>query len=553
MALRSLPIMAALSALLPAIAVAEDRAVLIGNENYSDGADIVAAAAMAESSEAIEKAGFIVNSGVDLTSAEVRELLSPLLQPTETDGRIIIALSGHFAQSARETWFLGVEATMPDLAGVGAVGLSLTTILEIAAEAPGGGVVLLGTEPRRLPLGPGLEPGIGVVAVPQGVTLIRGDAARIADFAARALPVRGQSLAALLDANPDLTADGFLSTLVPFRPATDQTAAADPVPGPDAEALFWESTQVQGTLSAYEAYLKRYPKGRFAVEAKAEVGRIKAEPAREARAAEDALTLSRDDRRAIQRALSLLGHDPKGIDGVFGSGSRLAIAAWQKKNGYESNTYLTRDQIVKLTEQADARALALEAEAGARQVAQEAEDRAFWDETGQAGDEAGLRAYLKRYPDGLFAEVATDRLAAIDATLQGEAGDADRAAWGLAGDQDTAAAYAEYLATYPDGAFAAEAQARIDALETQADQGDAVAQWEAGEAALGLGVEARRVIETRLDALGLRPGEIDGSFDDRTRRAIRRFQEARNMQTTGYLDQTTTVALLAGAVLRLGD
>ena len=80
------------------------------------------------------------------------------------------------------------------------------------------------------------------------------------------------------------------------------------------------------------------------------LGRLK----REARAAEDALTLSRDDRRAIQRALSLLGHDPKGIDGVFGSGSRLAIAAWQKKNGYESNTYLTRDQIVKLTEQADA-------------------------------------------------------------------------------------------------------------------------------------------------------------------------------------------------------
>ena len=52
-------------------------------------------------------------------------------------------------------------------------------------------------------------------------------------------------------------------------------------------------------------------------------------------------------------------------------------------------------------------------------------------------------------------------------------------------------------------ALAAEAQARIDALETQADQGDAVAQWEAGEAALGLGVEARRVIETRLDALDI--------------------------------------------------
>lgn len=534
-------------------ALAQDRAVIVGNENYSDAADITEADAALAAADALQAAGFAVASGQDMQVAEIRGLLSPLMQTGAEPGRLVIVLSGHFAQAQSDTWFLGVEASMPDLATVDGVGISLTTLLEIAAEAPGGAVVVLGTEPRRLPLGPGLDPGIGAVAIPQGVTVIRGDAGRVADFAARALPLRGQSLASMLDANPDLTADGFLSTLVPFRPAAEGAVAADPLPGPDAEAVFWESTQAQGTLGAYEAYAKRYPKGRYLTEARAEIARIKAEPQREARAGEEALGLSRDDRRAIQRGLTLVGFDTKGIDGVFGAGSRSAIAGWQRKNGYEATTYLTRDQIVKLTEQADARSAALEAQAAERQRAQEAEDRAYWQETGVAGDEAGLRAYVKRYPDGLYADLAQERLRAIEAGRMGEAEAADRAAWELAARDQTIASYQDYLASYPDGAFAAEAKARIDALQAELEQGDQVMAWEAGERALGLGSAARRVIETRLDALGLKPGTVDGTFDDRTRRAIRRFQESRDMAATGYLDQTTTVALLAGAVLRLGD
>jgi len=299
--------------------------------------------------------------------------------------------------------------------------------------------------------------------------------------------------------------------------------------------------------------VKRYPKGRYLTEARAEVARIKAEPQREARAGEEALGLNRDDRRAIQRGLTLVGFDTKGIDGVFGAGSRTAIAGWQRKNGYEASGFLTREQIVKLTEQADARSAALEAEAAEKQRATEAEDRAYWQDTGAAGDEPGLRAYVERFPDGLYADVAADRLRAIENARMGEAEAADRAAWDLASSEQTEASYQDYLRNFPQGAFAAEAQARIDALGAEAAQGDQLAQWEAGEAALGLGAGGRRAIEGRLDALGLKPGEVDGRFDDRSRRAIRRFQESRGMQPTGYLDQTTTVALLAGAVLRLGD
>ncbi|MGC5198628.1 peptidoglycan-binding domain-containing protein, partial [Aphanothece microscopica] len=71
--------------------------------------------------------------------------------------------------------------------------------------------------------------------------------------------------------------------------------------------------------------------------------------------------------------------------------------------------------------------------------------------------------------------------------------------------------------------------------------------------ALNLNGLARNLIEQRLDNLGFRPGAVDGVFDDRTRRAIRRFQDSRGMEETGYLDQASMVALLAGGVLRMGE
>lgn len=548
-----LPLTVALWMVWPALAQeTTDRALLIGNARYEAGPDIAGAAELAAAADPLRAAGFTVTAADDLDAAALRAALSALLAEPQADRRLILALSGQFAQSARGTWFLGTDAESPDLVTVGAEGVPLSTVLEIAASQPGGAVVLLGTEPDRIPLGPGLEPGIGRVEVPQGVTLIRGDAARIADFAARALPARGQSLAALLDAAPDLTADGLIAPLVPFRPV-EGGAAADPVPGADPEAIFWESTSLQGTQTAYQAYLQRYPNGRHAAEARAEINRILAEPAQAARVAEAELNLSQEDRRAIQRALSLLGFDPKGIDGVFGTGSRRAIAGWQGRNGYDDTAYLTRDQIVKLTEQADTRAAELEREAQARKAEQERADRLYWQETGATGDEAGLRAYLRRFPDGLYADTAAARLGVLEDAARGQAGAADRAAWDLATRDNTAESYADYLQAFPDGTFAAEAAARLNALQTQAEQGDDLARWQAAEEALGLNAAARRLVELRLDQLEMRPGDLDGTFDAKTRRALRRFQESRGLVPTGYLDQTTTVALLAGGVLRPGE
>jgi hypothetical protein len=126
-------------------------------------------------------------------------------------------------------------------------------------------------------------------------------------------------------------------------------------------------------------------------------------------------------------------------------------------------------------------------------------------------------------------------------------------AWDRAEAANTQASYQDYLGQFPRGAFAAEAQARIEALQEEAQGGADRARAEAAEAALGLNPLARTLIERRLDGLGLKPGEADGVFDERTRRAIRRFQQSRNQPRTGYLDQAAVVALLAGGIIKFGE
>lgn len=544
--------LAGLGTLVALRAGAEDRALVVANRTYADAANITGADSALLAARALQTAGFSVVSASDIGVSDLRERLSQLVAQGTGEGRLVILLSGHFAHSGSQTWFVGTDSRLPDVAAISGVALPLDTVLDVAALQPGGAVVLLGTEARRLPLGIGLAPGIGPVQVPQGVTLISGDAARIADFAARNLPARGQSLPAMLAGAGDLRAEGFLSPLFAFRPAD----AADPSslpPGPDAETIFWQSSQSQATPEAYDAYLKRYPQGRFADSARAEAARIRAEPGRQARLVEDALALTRDDRRGVQRALSLVGFDPKGIDGLFGTGSRTAIAAWQKKNGHEPSTYLTREQIVALLGQADTRAAQLEAEAATRRAEQERQDQLYWNQTGAAGDEAGLRAYLAKYPDGSFADLAGQRLAAIEAASREQAAARDRSAWDAATAANSEAGYTQYLVAFPEGAFAGEAKSRIAGLQADAAQDDDRALWQAGEEALLLSPMARSLIETRLEQLEFRPGPADGAFDDQTRRAIRRFQSARDLPQTGYLDQQTMVSLLADGVLRLGE
>ncbi|MCB2129778.1 MAG: peptidoglycan-binding protein [Rhodobacteraceae bacterium] len=528
---------------------AQDTALVIANENYRNASDISAADDALDAAVALERAGFRTRKGADLNLEAMHALLDQHYGDAEGKGHSVILLTGHLVHSASESWLVATDANAPSLASIGTVGLPLSTVFAIAAERPGAAVVLVGTEERRIALGRGLAAGIGTVDLPQGVTLFVGDAGEIAEFAGDGLLQPGLSAAGLKVRAGSLQAIGYFgdtgAALV--EPAGPPSPAPSTQTDPGAETAFWDAMRAANTVAGYEAYLQRYPSGTHAVEARQAIAVLN-DPAARARAGEDALSLSRDQRRQIQRDLSILDIDPKGIDGLFGPGSRGAIARWQRQNGHEATGFVTAEQIAQLAAQSERRAAELEAEAAARKAEQDRQDRLYWDQTGAAGDEPGLRAYLKRYPDGLFAELAQERLKVFDDARRQQAEANDRADWDKAAAADSAAAYKDYIARHPDGAFVEEARQKLaDAAAGQADQ-SARDEAERIENGLGLNGVTRSIIEQRLAALGLKPGPADGVFDDDTRRAIRRYQRARGLPVTGYLTQQTVARILVDSL-----
>jgi hypothetical protein len=68
----------------------------------------------------------------------------------------------------------------------------------------------------------------------------------------------------------------------------------------------------------------------------------------------DDAPLSRDQRIGAQAALTRLGFDTQGIDGVVGANTRAALRRWQVANGRLADGYLTADladELIRLANQ----------------------------------------------------------------------------------------------------------------------------------------------------------------------------------------------------------
>jgi formylglycine-generating enzyme required for sulfatase activity len=76
---------------------------------------------------------------------------------------------------------------------------------------------------------------------------------------------------------------------------------------------------------------------------------------------ETALALSAEERREVQEALTALGFDTRGIDGIFGANTRQAIDRWQQASGQEPTGYLTSLQYGKLLAEVEPKVALLEA------------------------------------------------------------------------------------------------------------------------------------------------------------------------------------------------
>ena len=73
------------------------------------------------------------------------------------------------------------------------------------------------------------------------------------------------------------------------------------------------------------------------------------------------------------------------------------------------------------------------------------------------------------------------------------------------------------------------------------------------EAGLGLDRATRRLIQQGLRNEGFDPGAPDGLFGPRTREAISRWQQARGVPATGYLDKEQAELLRASRTLPAGS
>lgn len=585
--------LAAWTTLTPAATRAEPRAVVLTNGDYQQ----LPAVGQTDASAAIagfKQSGYRMVEGRNLPSAQVRAALADLLRADPDPGPRVVVLIGRFVSSATDTWFLGTEAGPVNLMQADSVGVPLSVVMAAMAGGRPGSTLMLGTDPAMFPLGAGLRRGFGPLDPPRGVTVIVGRAQGVrrgAEVLARPGSTLRDVLAAgesLRQVKRDARAEArppdpeeerawqnarragtpaawreFLSKHPKGRHAAAarrQLAGTDPVvmpaapvggampvvaPPPDTverpgdeEMAAWTRAKRANAVAAYQEFLSKYPRSIFAGAARGRMAELSGpgvspDPAAQVEAG---LNLDRARRAQIQRQLTLLTFDTGAIDGVFGDQTRRAVAAWQRNNGQPATGYLTRDQLDLLDRSASRRLAALEAEAQRVRAETRAADRAYWTRLGTGGGQAGLQAYLQRYPDGVYAGEARQALARLT-------GANESAAWDRARSANTMAAYRAYLDRFPQGANAAPARQAYEALRARGRQ-DA-----ADEARLDLDGVAVQLVETRLQQMGLDPGAVDGQLDERARQAIRSYQQDRNLRVSGYLNQGTIVRLLADALL----
>ncbi|KUF12752.1 peptidoglycan-binding domain-containing protein [Pseudoponticoccus marisrubri] len=542
-------------------------ALVIGNSQYDAIQTFFGSARVAESAKAFSDLGFDVTEIQDADADTMATAyLDFVLQLQEGDGPVVVVLAGAFVHAPGATYMLPVAGDgEPDDAVAMLDALPMDAVLAVLARYPGQAFLVLGETAVDPEVGRFLSPGVGDLQIPQGVTVLRGPATDVARFASRELVQEGQSLLEAAE-QYELSVAGFTprdlvvvaAPEAEAEPDSDTAAPApDPQPEPEpepeidtaADETAWRLAQQADSAEGYRTYLDGFPEGLHAAAARQRLKAIEEEPYYAERRAEEAMELSRDARREIQRDLSILGYDTRGIDGIFGPGTRGAIRQWQETANEEPSSYLDSAQIARLDAQAARRAAELEEEARQRQEEQERADRAFWREVESSGDEASVRAYLERYPEGLFADRARELLRGIEQRRAQQAATQDRRQWARVEEVNTIEGYREYLEARPNGAFAAEAQARIRQLERQAEQAQNAGRARAEEQGLNLNPVAKRLAEARLAQLGLRPGNVDGTFDEQTRAAIRRYQETRGLRVSGFLDEQTVVRILADGIL----
>lgn len=526
--------------------LARDVALVIDQGDYRSLTDLPRDSRISAMADQLESDGFEVTRLANATLGELRAAAFSTQSAAQADAeRVVIIVRGHIVADGQTNWLLAQEARTPDRFDIGSKALPLALFDSALTSIAGRSLLVLIDNPRALSNLSDLAPTAANNPAPQGVTHLRGDS-RAVQSALTKLLAQGATTAEVAQGSSNATLSGFISRAVAFSASPTTSTPIEPPSQDIGEIAYWSAVRDIGTPEALQAYINRYPNGLFTADARSQITARVQDRETRLKEAEAALALNRDKRRSIQRDLSLLGYNPRGIDGVFGPATRRAVSAWQADQNLEPHGYLDRDQLALMQEFALRRAAELEEEARRRRAIEDARDRAFWQETGARNTEPGYRSYLKEFPDGVFASLARERLDEIEAERRAEMDARERNAWDIASDANTIGSYQQFLADFPNGVFAEAAQSRIAELNNEETEEDARRKYLGTENAVAGNGAARLLIESRLSNLGLKPGKVDGDFTRDTRRALRRFQKARNLTVTGYVDQATMVQLLLG-------
>lgn len=325
--------LASLAILAPGVAAAADLALVIGNHDYHNAPDALTAEADARAvAETLEQRGYDVTSGIDLDRDEMRQHIAAFSEQLDDGGvdRVVVFYSGHTLSSGGMTYLAPVDQGNGSMVEAMMDGVPLDLVLRLSGHAPGAAVVFIdGAQFDSFQAEAYAAPGLADIAAPEGVLVVSAAAP------GRAIPrsFTGQS------AFGRQVVDDFLAPGVRVGTAVNGLSPPAWATGDTDTSL----ALVQGSADSVASRARSEPPAETQPPERA---------VSDPKATEERLGLTRAERRKVQENLTALGYNTRGVEGIFGPGTRTALERWQKANDLPQTGFLTSAQVVFLNEQA---------------------------------------------------------------------------------------------------------------------------------------------------------------------------------------------------------
>ena len=265
--------------------------------------------------------------------------------------------------------------------------------------------------------------------------------------------------------------------------------------------------------------------------------------------------LTEAERRAVQQDLQRLGLYSGAIDGLFGSGTRSGIRAFQAAIGEPETGTLSVDQRVRLQSAQTLADAGLDPAEDPGETLPTALDLGVLSDiplaiTGRVGgdDAADIIAFATEAPmpvqvtlTGLEADLEIELLDG-NGNLIAVSNNAGTAAERLVRDMEPGRHHVRIIPFGP-----AEGAYRLDIVSADPTAAAAGRTIGLDPTEAGWGQPGRLRVEAALSLLGYAPGAVDGRFERRTRLAIAAFQVEQGAPSTGRLSAGQRVDLAAAA------